>query len=234
MNGEKTVTKPNKTDLNFVIDRSGSMQTIAEAMGQGVNEFLGKQRAVPGECTVTIYEFSDTPRTSLEARDLSEVPEYRLDPGGQTALYDAMAYAIDETGKRLAAMPEADRPGQVLFVIITDGQENHSRKYSLLERGRERVFEKVTHQRENYAWEFIFMGANQDAYATATGLGISPQNNVTYTASKGGTRAALDGLSRGVERYRRTAAGGRMDDIYDQKAHDAIAGAPVISVPKSR
>lgn len=228
------MTRPNKTDINFVIDRSGSMQAIAEAMSQGVNELVGKQRNVPGECTVTIYEFSDTPRTALVARPLAEVPEYRLDPGGQTALYDAMAYAIDETGKRLAGMPEAERPGQVLFVVITDGQENHSRKYSLLERGRERVFEKVTHQRENYAWEFIFMGANQDAYATATGLGIAASNNVTYQATKGGTRAALDGLSLGVERYRRTATGGRMDGIYDQKAHDAMTAGPGLPQPQGR
>lgn len=228
------MTNPNKTDLNFVIDTSGSMQSIAEAMGQGVNELIGKQRKVPGECNVTIYEFSDQPRTALVARPLAEVPEYKLDPGGQTALYDAMAHAIDETGKRLAALPEDQRPGQVLFVIITDGQENHSKKYSLFERGRERVFEKVTHQRERYNWEFVFMGANQDAYVTATGLGISAHNNVTYTATKGGTRAALDGLSRGVERYRRTATGGRMDGVYDQQAYDAIVGAPAVPASQNR
>lgn len=228
------MTNPNKTDLNFVIDKSGSMQSIATAMSQGINELLGKQRTEPGECTVTVYEFSDVPSIAFAARPLTEVPEYRLEPGGQTALYDAMAYAIDETGKRLAAMPEDQRPGQVLFVIITDGQENNSKRYSLLERGRERVFDKVTHQRESYNWEFVFMGANQDAYATATGLGIGALNNVTYTATKGGTRAALDGLSLGVSRYRRTAMGGRMDGVYDQKAHDAIAGAPAVPMPKQR
>jgi alanine racemase len=79
----------------------------------------------------------------------------------------------------------------VLFVIITDGQENNSTKYALCERGRERVFQKVTHQREKYAWEFVFLGANQDAYATATGLGIAAGNNVTYNATKGGTEEEL-------------------------------------------
>lgn len=228
------MTNPNKTDLNFVIDRSGSMQPIAEAMSQGVNELLGKQRSVPGECNVTVYEFSDQPSTTFASRPLSEVPEYKLNPGGQTALYDAMAHAIDETGKRLAALRPEDRPGQVLFVIITDGHENHSKRYSLLERGRERVFEKVTHQREKYNWEFVFLGANQDAYATATGLGISARNNVTYAATLGGTRAALDGLSKGVETYRRTASRGRMDGVYDQQAYDAIAGAPVVPVVNVR
>jgi hypothetical protein len=228
------MTNPNKTDLNFVIDKSGSMQPIAAAMSQGINELIDKQRTIPGECTVTVYEFSDAPRIAFAAQPLTEVPEYRLEPGGQTALYDAMAYAIDETGKRLAAMPEDQRPGQVLFVIITDGQENYSRKYSLLERGRERVFDKVTHQREKYSWEFVFMGANQDAYATATGLGISALNNVTYTATKGGTLGALEGLSRGVLKYRCMATRGRMDGVYDQKAHDAIAGAPAVPMSKQR
>lgn len=216
------MTTPNKTDLNLLVDRSGSMRTIAEEMSQGINKLIDRQRTVPGECAVTIYEFSDVASTTFVARSLSDVPVYKLDAGGQTALYDAMAYAIDETGKRLAAMPESQRPGQVLFVIITDGQENHSKRYSLFERGRERVFDKVTHQREKYSWEFVFLGANQDAYATATGLGISAFNNVTYSATKGGTLSALDGLSRGVETYRRTAHGGRMDGVYDQRAHDNI------------
>lgn len=84
--------------------------------------------------------------------------ENNYTPSNTTALLDAVGKAINSIGRRLADTPEADRPGKVIFAIITDGYENASTEFS-----RSQVFSMVTHQREKYGWEFIFLGANIDA-----------------------------------------------------------------------
>jgi hypothetical protein len=83
-------------------------------------------------------------------------------------LLDAIGRTIDEVGKRLAATPESDRPGKVIFAILTDGEENSSRRFT-----KHQVFDMIRHQQEKYAWEFIFLAANQEAIATAAGIGIA-------------------------------------------------------------
>lgn len=221
------MTNPNKTDLVFIIDRSGSMATIAKAMSQGFNEFINKQRLEPGECDVTTYQFDDEVAPLYVGKPINEVPEYELIARGQTSLLDAIAQAIDAEGVRLAALPESERPSKVLFNIITDGEENSSKKYRLLEGGRERVFKKIKHQREKYNWEFIFLGANQDAIAQAKSLGISTTNAVTYRADRSGTTSLLGGLSKGVSNFRRSA-GPKMDNIYCQKDYAEAEAVNVI------
>jgi len=217
------VTQPNKTDITFVIDRSGSMSTIAEAMNSGFDELIDKQKKEPGECRVTLSEFSDGCTTAYTARPITEVGRYRLDPRGNTALLDALAHNIRATGERLAAMPEAERPEHVLFVIITDGQENASREFAG-PAGRKAIHQMITHQREKYSWEFIFLGANQDAIATATDLGISAGNAVTYRADRLGTKGLTSGLSAGISNVRSGRVRSR-SAIYGQADYDAVVQA---------
>ena len=88
-------------------------------------------------------------------------------PRGSTALLDAVGRAINETGDRLAKTPEQDRPGLVVFVIVTDGQENSSKEFS-----KARIKEMIDEQQKKYNWQFTFLGANQDAFAEAGGIGI--------------------------------------------------------------
>ena len=214
----KQGTMNKKTDITFVIDKSGSMKRIAEAMNSGFDELIDKQQKEPGECCVTLAEFSDSCTILYTARALAEVNHYRLDPGGNTALLDALAQNIQATGKRLAAMPNDERPEHVLFVIITDGQENASREF-VGEPGRRAVHEMITHQREKYAWEFLFLGANQDAIAAAAQLGISVHNAVTYTADKLGTHSLNSGLSAGISRLR--SGNATRGAVYGQQDYNA-------------
>src|SRR5581483_6457993 len=104
------MTKPNKTEIIFLVDRSASMNNIAEAMTAGIDEFIQKQKSVDGECLVSLYDFED-----------KYDPKYTLEPRGMTALYDAIGKTVDNVGWRLASMPEGQRPSQVLFVIVSDG-----------------------------------------------------------------------------------------------------------------
>jgi hypothetical protein len=218
------MTKSNSTDITFVIDRSGSMRSIAEAMNSGFEEVINKQKLEPGECRVSVAQFDDKYESVFTARPITEVTTYRLEPRGSTALLDAIGRTVAATGQRLAALPEGSRPGQVLFVIITDGLENASVEYS-----RKAVFDMITHQRQKYGWEFIFLGANQDAIAVAGGLGISAGNAVTYTADKLGTSSLNSGLSAGISSMRSGRA--RSGQIYGQQDYNVARAAAGAVVP---
>lgn len=195
------MTRQNLTEIVFVLDRSGSMSSIAADMRGGFDAFIQKQREVAGECNVTLVQFDDRYDVVYKGRPLHEVKALELVPRGSTALLDAVARAIAETGERLSALRECDRPERVLFVVITDGDENASREYKGDE-GRRRVFDMITHQREKYNWEFVFMGANQDSIKAATSIGISARNAVTYSANSSGTKGIMCGLSDRVASYR--------------------------------
>jgi hypothetical protein len=121
----------------------------------------------------TEYEFVH------RAKPIEGVPEYVLTPRGGTALLDAVGRAINETGERLAAMPEAHRPGLVVFVVMTDGEENSSREFS-----KSQIKEKISHQQDKYGWQFVFLGANQDAFAEAGSMGMQAQAAANFTPGK--------------------------------------------------
>ncbi len=118
-----------------------------------------------------------------------------------TALLDAVGRAINETGERLANMPERDRPGLVVFVIVTDGQENSSHEFS-----RPQIKEMIEHQQTQYQWQFTFLGANQDAFAEAASIGISKAAAANYAAAA--PQAAFAGASASLKRMRRAAMQG--------------------------
>ena len=126
-----------------------------------------------------------------------ELSERNYHPSGSTALLDAIGMTIDEVGKRLSDMPESDRPGKVLFCIITDGQENASTKYS-----GSKIKEMIELQRNTYSWEFMYLGANQDAFAVSGGLGISPTYSANFVASAVGTRAMYKSVDTMATAYR--------------------------------
>jgi Mg-chelatase subunit ChlD len=189
------VTKPNSAEIVFVIDRSSSMTLIAKEMESGLMDFIEEQRKVPGECRVTLVQFDNHYEYVWTCRSLTEALTYKLVPRDSTALLDALGRSIDEVGARLAGMPEHERPARVLFVVITDGEENSSRGYS-----RVRVFEMIKHQRERYAWEFMFLGANQDAIGEAGKLGIA--NALNYVPDSASVAAAVRTSGQSAARYR--------------------------------
>lgn len=189
----------NLTDITLVVDRSGSMQAIRADAEGGVNSFIAEQAKQPGEALLTLVQFDtayDFVHCGVPIRD---VPKYELVPRGSTALLDAVGRAINETGERLSKMAEADRPGLVVFVITTDGQENSSREFS-----KAKIKEMIDHQQTKYNWQFTFLGANQDSFAEAGGMGIAAVGTADYAPQK--AAAAWAGTAAKVARMRKQSA----------------------------
>ena len=190
------------TDITLVVDRSGSMQSIRDDAEGGVNALIQDQAEQPGEAIITLVEFDTEYDFVLQGVPARDVRPYRLVPRGSTALLDAVGRAINETGARLAAMPEADRPGLVVFVVVTDGHENSSRELT-----KDQVREMVEHQQSVYKWQFTFLGADADAFAEAGGIGIDRDGIATYSRDK--VRSAYAATSSKVSRMREQTNTGR-------------------------
>lgn len=167
------------TDITLVVDRSGSMESIRTDAEGGVNAFIAQQAKQPGEALLTLVQFDTEYEFLHRGVPVQQVPPYQLVPRGMTALLDAVGRAINETGARLAAMKAEDRPGLVVFVVMTDGLENSSREFS-----KDQIRQLITRQQDQYSWHFTFLGANQDAFAEAGALGIAAAGAANYSPDK--------------------------------------------------
>ena len=185
-------------EIAVVVDESGSMDQVrADAIG-GFNSFLTEQQALPGAANLTLVKFNTAVEKIYDGSDIKGVKpldESTYHPDGFTALYDAVGETIDSIGRRLSAMPEDQRPGKVVVAILTDGQENSSKKYT-----QSKIKEMVDHQTGVYSWNFMFLGANQDAWASGGAIGIS--NCLQYAANPAGTRCAYGATSNYVKSIR--------------------------------
>lgn len=194
----KKNTARNLTEIAFILDRSGSMQSIAETAVTGFNELLTRQQEEHAQTPVrmslilfnTEYEalFCSVPAPEILRLDMKTYA-----PDGGTALLDAIGRTIDETGARLASIPEADRPGKVIIAILTDGEENSSRNFTWAQ-----ISERIKHQREVYKWEFLFLGANQDAIATAAKMNIAAGDSSTFFQRDQSVTSAMRATSKSL------------------------------------
>lgn len=184
------------TDITIVLDRSASMHVVREATVNGYNTFVREQAKLPGQALLSLVQFDDqydTVYSGVECSQVKPLTEAAFIPRGNTALLDAIGRTIDTVGVRLDAMPEAQRPGKVVIVIHTDGMENASRRYT-----RSQVFEMITHQREVYGWDFVFLGANQDAIAAGAAIGVPAHSSLSYAHDDDGASAVMDAMSNYV------------------------------------
>jgi hypothetical protein len=214
--------RPDLTDITLVIDRSGSMDAIASDTIGAVNRFLDDQKSVSGDCwlTLVLFDHEYTPvHRAVPIRSVPELTSETYIPRGNTALLDAMGRAIVETGERLAAMSEANRPGKVIFAVITDGLENASQEYA-----PDKVFAMVREQQERYSWQIVYLGANQDAIRVGRAMGVSPANNLSYAASPAGMYSAVQAFSSNTRSLRSGEAVG-MDFTDDQREEQRKHGA---------
>ena len=193
--------KKNFTSISTILDRSGSMDYCLESTIKGYNAFIQKQRdASIGECVASLHQFDNQYQTDYLFRDINTVPELNTStyqPRGRTALHDAVGKTIVELGQHLAKMNECDRPDTVIVAILTDGLENASKEFSPA-----LINEMISKQSAVYSWEFVFLGANQDAITTAGDIGIKSSHSITYAQNDSGTREVFNSMSDGLVKMR--------------------------------
>ena len=184
------------TEILVITDRSGSMASIQSSAVAGFNAFINEQRSVPGEARVTHVLFDDKYELEYQAKPLSQVPVMtRLGPRGMTALNDAIGRTMDEQGQRIRAEGWAQK---VIVVIITDGGENSSRRYTT-----STIHSMISHAQE-HGWAFVFVAANQDAFATGAALGIARDHTYNFAANAAGTQSAYATMSAATRSLRGT------------------------------
>ena len=201
---EKMINK-DLTEIWMILDRSGSMGTIHSGTVESVNAFVKDQKTEEGEVRFTLRQFDDEVDTLYDRVPLNDVPMMKLDdfePRGTTALNDAVGRAILDLGKILKDTPEADRPGCVIFTILTDGMENASVEFS----GKQ-VAEMIEHQKETYAWEFIFLGANIDVDTVADSLNINVGDRIKFHQTNISVKETMADASTNVKDKRRRKRG---------------------------
>lgn len=188
--------KKGLTELVFILDKSGSMAGLETDTIGGYNSMLAKQQAVDGECYITTVLFDNNYRLlhdRIDLRAVSPITEKEYQVGGSTALLDAIGKTIHKIIDVQKYTAEDYRAEKVLFVIITDGEENSSREYSA-----EVIKALIEQQKKDYGWEFVFLGANIDAVETAGRFGISPDRAQNFHADKKGIELnfyAVSGLA---------------------------------------
>lgn len=195
------MTNPKLTHLYFLLDRSGSMESIKDDTEGGFNAFIAEQRAQPGECRVTLAQFDNEYEEVYRDRPIGDVPRLELRPRGMTALLDSIGRLVSEAGARLAAMPEDERPGVVIVGIMTDGHENASRELT-----HAAVKAMIERQTRDYGWQFLYMGADQDAIEVGASIGVAASHAMTY--SRGKVDAMMTATSRNIARTRSAVAAG--------------------------
>lgn len=194
------MSNPNLTLIAFLLDRSGSMQSIKSDVVGGFDAFLAEQRAGDGECLVTLAQFDDEYEVVYRSKPLSDVPPLVLNPRNSTALLDSMGKLITDTAAHIAALSEDDKPGTVIVAIMTDGMENASREW------RQPDIKALVEQQTNeFGWEFLYMGADQDAVEVGKDLGVRAEQAVSY--ARGKSREAMMAASGNVRAYRTAKLG---------------------------
>ena len=189
------MTDARKTHIYFLLDRSGSMASIKTATEEGFDSFIAEQRSGDGTCFVSLAQFDTEYEVVFGSTDVAAVPPLVLHPRSSTALLDSMGRLIHDAGVELAALAEDERPGTVIVAIMTDGHENASTEYT-----HAAIKALVEHQTEKYDWQFLYMGADQDAIEVGRTIGVKDDYAVTY--SRGRAKDAQEMVGRKVRGYR--------------------------------
>lgn len=192
--------KKRTTELVFILDKSGSMGGLESDTIGGYNSMLTKQKEIEGKCRLTTVLFDneyELLHDRIDIRAVSPITEKEYFVGGSTALLDAIGTTIHKIGSVQRHTSDEYKAGKVMFVIITDGEENSSREYSA-----EKIKAQIEEQKTKHGWEFIFLGANIDAVQTAGRFGINADRAADYLADSKGTELNFKVMSAAMTNFR--------------------------------
>jgi len=210
----------NYTHITMIVDKSGSMTSLRKETIKNFNKFLKDQQKVKGKATFSLVLFDTEHKflySNIDLQKVKPLSEEQYDPFGYTALLDATGAAIDETGGFLKNLEEDKRPEKVVFVTITDGEENSSHRFT-----KGAIKAKVELQTNVYKWQFVFLGANIDAYNEAGDMGYSYSSTSPYNNTTRGIATAYSITSAKLGSFRKDD----VDDMsFTQEEKDEIGNA---------
>ena len=194
------MAKAGLTEILCVIDKSGSMASLASDVIGGFNQFLKDQKECPGEARLTLMLFDTSYNMKYKSEPIENVKDFDsicYNPGGCTALLDAIGKTITEAGALFDTRSDDEKPEKVVCLIMTDGQENSSKEHT-----REAIKQMIERQTKEWGWEFVFIGANQDSFTEAGSIGIVASNTANFSATRQSVKAAYSGMSANLCAYR--------------------------------
>ncbi|MBQ9487253.1 MAG: VWA domain-containing protein [Selenomonadaceae bacterium] len=196
---EKTTAEP--VQIICILDRSGSMHSLANDVIGGYNSFLANQRKESGKAEVTTVIFDDRYEKISDAVDLNEVKDItsaEYFARGNTALMDAIGRTITETLANMEREKICPAKRRVLVLIMTDGLENASKEYD--KAAVKALIESTT---KNYEWRYEFIGANIDSAAEAKSIGIDANHAMNYDADSEGVQQSFAKMGEAAKEVRR-------------------------------
>lgn len=190
------------THIGVLVDRSGSMINLnPEVVSKELTQFIKDQTG--GKVTVSAARFDNQYElfiTNELAQNVS-ITAKDIEPRNTTAFFQSFCRLIDDMGKELSEMTDV-RPGKILVVILTDGEENASEGIYAGEGGRKLLFEKINHQQDVYNWVFFFMGTNIDAIKVGNNIGISPATCINFANNQNNCSKVIQSASTQIKNLR--------------------------------
>jgi len=216
--------KKNLTELVFILDRSGSMGGLEQDTIGGFNAMLTRQKEQEGEANVTTILFDHEVQLLHDRFPLKAVApltEKDYYVRGCTALLDAIGYGVEKMANIQRHLPEDERAEKVIFVITTDGLENASKRFSY-----EKIRRMIEREKEQYGWEFLFLGANMDAVKEAARFGIGADRAVRFENDAQGVAVNYHVVSETVSRMREAPCCASIGAEWKEQIEADIVGSP--------
>lgn len=213
--GKKATPKiVESTHIIPVIDRSGSMSSVAGAAIDGFNEFLKEQKKLKDKATMSGVIFNENIETlfdgkTLPIKDVPELTMEKFNPNGWTALYDAIGKAVNNYKATPAGKAGKEK---VLVLVITDGHENKSTEFK-----QKDVVDLIAYQKKQN-WQFIFLCSTEDALTIGAGLGFAAGNTHKFDNNAQGNKKLYNKVAKATANYRNMS----MYDAFYAPTEDGV------------
>ncbi len=195
------------TIIEFILDETGSMSNCLKSTINGFNNFIQEQKELDNQCLMTLTKFNanglKTPYSDIDVNIVPKLTEENFIPGYNTNLYDTI---IERISQRHTKLLDWDEKPQVLFVVMTDGYDNASRKTS------NHVKSDIQNFMTSHDWTFVFLGAYKDCEKTAAALGFPPNNVKCFETEH--MEETMQELSGAVRSYRLSQSVTSSENFY--------------------
>ena len=191
--------RKDKVQILFLLDSSTSMSGMADEVRDRTAQFLHDKQQLSAqdqiEISFSLITFDSLPKQIYWRQNVNHIMfnKDKYNPSGMTVLYDAIGIYVNKLGKQLAEQNEQQRPGKVIVVILTDGQENASQKY----RDRNIIKQIIDTQQNKYSWQFIFLSTDINSFDDAKNY-FNINNTVMFDQNKQSYNTTYVNLNKNI------------------------------------